>query len=175
MTTEARLGRILFALAFIALGLESLVLRIYVMRLETVPVSWPGQTVGALVSGAVLVVTGPAILFVWRARLAALALAAMLLLWVAVLHLPDLRVSPVGALTGIFEPFALFGAAWVLASAMPAMASAGLNRLAEAGRRWGPVCFGVSLIVFGAVHFIYHDFVASFIPAWIPFRLFFAY
>ena len=39
-----------------------------------------------------------------------------------------------------------------------------LHRLAAIGR-YG---FGVSLPVFGALHFIYHDYVASVIPAWVP-------
>jgi uncharacterized membrane protein len=174
MTIEGRLGRILFALAFVALGLESLALRIYVMRLETVPAAWPGHTAGALASGAFVLAAGAAILLDRTARIAASTLAALLLLWTVVLHVPDLAVNPTLALTGIFEPFALFAAAWTLAALMPPAGGA-WDRFAALGRTWGPIGFGVSLIVFGVVHFLFHDFVASFIPAWIPFRLFFAY
>jgi len=35
--------------------------------------------------------------------------------------------------------------------------------------------FAFSLIVFGAQHLMYARFVASLIPSWIPFHLFFAY
>jgi hypothetical protein len=41
--------------------------------------------------------------------------------------------------------------------------------------KFGRLCFGISLPVFAATHFIYADFVATLIPAWIPGRLFLAY
>jgi uncharacterized membrane protein YphA (DoxX/SURF4 family) len=58
---------------------------------------------------------------------------------------------------------------------LSALAAPGfLDRLAAPGIPYGCICFGFSLLVFGAMHFIYHDFTASFIPVWIPFRPFFA-
>jgi uncharacterized membrane protein YphA (DoxX/SURF4 family) len=37
------------------------------------------------------------------------------------------------------------------------------------------LCFGVSLPVFGLSHVIYHDFVASWVPRWLPFPQFWAW
>ncbi len=177
MAFETRLGRILIGAAFLAMGLESLLLHIYVGRLEPVPASWPGQVPGAYISGVLLVAIGAGILSGYRARLAAAGLALILLLWDVVLYLPKNLAAPgnVGGWNGTFETFALFGAAWLLAAGLPATGWSGLDRLAARGDPLGRYCFGVSLPVFAASHFVYHDFVASYVPAWIPARLFWAY
>jgi uncharacterized membrane protein len=39
----------------------------------------------------------------------------------------------------------------------------------------GATFFGLMLPVFGIAHFLYIDFTASFIPAWIPWRVFWAW
>jgi uncharacterized membrane protein len=41
--------------------------------------------------------------------------------------------------------------------------------------RYGRIFFAVSLIVFAVQHFMYADFIATLVPAWIPFKLFWAY
>jgi uncharacterized membrane protein YphA (DoxX/SURF4 family) len=50
----------------------------------------------------------------------------------------------------------------------------GAWRIADWGIPFGRICFGVALVVFGAVHFIYLGFVTDFIPHWIPYRPFLA-
>jgi uncharacterized membrane protein len=47
----------------------------------------------------------------------------------------------------------------------------GLDRLVT----FGPLLFGIAVAVFGADHFVTARFVASIIPSWIPWRLFWAY
>ncbi|HEX3768175.1 MAG TPA: hypothetical protein VHT72_07340 [Puia sp.] len=41
--------------------------------------------------------------------------------------------------------------------------------------RYGRIFFAVSLIVFAVQHFMYADFIGTLVPAWIPFKLFWAY
>ena len=38
--------------------------------------------------------------------------------------------------------------------------------------RWG---FGVSLLAFGSFHFVYHGYIESVVPAWIPAHAFWTY
>ena len=44
------------------------------------------------------------------------------------------------------------------------------DRIIDNGIPIGRICFGLALLIFGAMHFVYHDFTASFIPAWFPYR-----
>jgi hypothetical protein len=113
----AALGRSSIGIAMIALGIQSLWLRIYVGRLQPVPDWVPGRATIAVLTGIFLIAVGIGILKAKWARLAATALAGMLLLWVAVLYLPLVFSRP-GAWLGAFETFALFGASALCASAL---------------------------------------------------------
>jgi uncharacterized membrane protein len=109
----------------------------------------------------------------------AAVLAATLLLWVVLLHAPALAASPKsgGKWTGAAESFALGGAALVLF---------GLTRVSLAWRgapdvistrsmTVGRTFLGISMLGFGALHFLYIPYVASVIPNWIPAHVGFAY
>jgi uncharacterized membrane protein len=169
------LGRYLIGLAAIALGIQSLWLRIYVGRLQPVPDWVPGRDAIAILTGIFLLAVGLCILSGKWARLAATALAAMLLLWVVVLYLPLVFTQP-GRWLGTFETFALFGGAWLLAAVLPVEGKRYTwDGVVARGVTLGRLCFGISLPVFGIAHFIYHDFVATWVPAWIPFPQFWAY
>jgi hypothetical protein len=79
--------------------------------------------------------------------------------------------------TRAFEPFALAGAAFVLAALVakePSSASflAAVNPfLAVLGR----YIFAFSMIIFGVQHFLYAKFIAFLTPAWMPAHIFLAY
>ena len=163
--------------AVTVLGAQSLLLGMYVGRLESIPAWVPGHDAIAYLTGAFFVIVGLCILTGKWARLAASALAVVLLTWTVVLHVPQLVANPLGgALNGTFETFALFGTAWVLAATLPAdSAKQKWDALVDRGAVLGRLCFAVSLPVFGIAHFQYHDFVASWVPKWIPFPLFWAY
>lgn len=175
MSQLAQIGRFLISLAMVVLGVQSVWLRIPVGRLEPVPDWLHGQDIIAIASGLFLIAVGLGLLTRRWARLAATALAAMLLLWVVLLYLPLVFVAT-AAWVGMFETFAIFGGVWVIASKLPV---AGPRRawdgLVDRGGTLGRLCFGVSLPVFGLSHFLYHDFVASWVPSWIPFPQFWAW
>ncbi|HEY1630622.1 MAG TPA: DoxX family membrane protein [Rhizomicrobium sp.] len=173
---EYRIGRVIFALGIVALGIESLVLGIPVQRLEAYQKDWPYYAEAGRAVGAVFVLVGGA-LFVDRvAKAAAVLLALVLLGWDIGFHLIKLlpTVSVGDHWGGFAETLAVFAAAWVLAALLPPPDSRGWKRIAAWGVPYGRICFGVALIVFGAVHFIYLDFTAKFIPDWVPYRPFFA-
>jgi uncharacterized membrane protein len=162
--------------AVTALGVESLLLGIPVGRLEPIPASVPGLTAIAYLTGAALTAIGICILIDKWARLAAAALAIMLLIWVVLLYGPLLAARQPVAWLGTFETFACFNGAWMLAALLPTESRPRRwNALIEQGTRLGRFGFGISLPVFGLAHFIYPDFVASWIPKWLPWPLFWAY
>jgi uncharacterized membrane protein len=165
----------LIGLAVIALGVQSLWLKIYVGRLQPVPDWVPGKDAITVLTGIFLIAVGLCILSGRWARLAATALAAMLLLWGVVLYLPLVFTRP-GAWLGTFETFALFGGTWLLAAVLPVNGKRyAWDGIVDRGVTLGRLCFGVSLPVFGIAHFVYPSIVVSWVPAWIPFPVFWAY
>jgi uncharacterized membrane protein len=175
MNPLAQLGRYLISLAMLALGVQSVWLRIVVGRLEPLQDWVPGHDIIAIITGLFLIAVALGLLMHRWARLAATALAAVLLLWVVLLYVPLVFVAT-AAWVGMFETFAIFGGVWVLAATLPVVGPRrAWDPAVDRGRTLGPVCFGVSLPVFGLSHFIYHDFVASWVPRWIPFPQFWAW
>jgi uncharacterized membrane protein YphA (DoxX/SURF4 family) len=101
----------------------------------------------------------------WRARAAMLA-SGWVGLWALLLHAPHVAMAPnVGSLLGLGEASA------------NALGLATLTGCLESGRR--PLllrlAFGLCLVIFGAAHFVYADFTAQMVPAWLPDRLGLAY
>lgn len=177
MKDVSRLGRRLFIAAIWALGIQALICATAIYELEPLPAWIHHQEVAAYLTGLFLVAVGVGLSTDYLARIAAVVLSSMLLIWILLLHVRLLLPDPAPDLSFAFETLALAGAAWVLAgrsadsSALSARWSAAVSRTAH----WGRHAFGISLIAFCAVNVIYHDFIASMIPAWIPAHLFWAY
>lgn len=179
MKSSIRMGGAVFAIGIAGLGALSIIHSDFVLGLEPVP-SWvPFPIAWAYLTGIVLIAVGASIAANIKARLAAISLGLILSLWVLLLHLPKLvlNLRDGGEWTCAFETIALGGAAWVLAGILNTDETGRQNRGAadEKMVALGLLCFAVSLPVFGIQHFIYYDYVASVIPGWIPWHLFWAY
>ena len=120
-TFEARLGRLIFAVAWVALGVESLVYGIPVMRLEGWGKDWPGAMTVGYISGVVVLLAGIGLMWAERAKLSASILAVLTLLWTVGLHLTRLlpTIFHPDNWEGFAQCFAVFAASWVLVSIMP--------------------------------------------------------
>jgi len=173
----SQLGRILFTFAIGALGIQAFICSAVIYELEPVPSWLPDQVVLANLTGFFFVTIGVGLTINKLSRLAAISLGLMLLLWILILHVPLLVPHPASDLSFAFETLALCGVAWTLAANPSPGASvmsrweAAVNRLTSLGR-YG---FGISLLAFCVVNFIYHDFIAGMIPTWIPAHQFWAY
>src|SRR5215470_11662119 len=75
----------------------------------------------------------------------------------------------------VFWPYAAGAAILVIGLPVVIMGAArraqGLDKLAA----FGPLLFAIAMAVFGADHFVTAPFVASIVPSWIPWHLFWAY
>jgi uncharacterized membrane protein len=112
------------------------------------------------------------------ARPAALVLGTTLCAYALVLYVPRMvahlhdpgpwtNVLGLGSpLAAASELLAMSGAAWVLA---------GIGAENRALSRLGRVSFAGALVVFGSQHFLFSSFLATLIPAWIPWHLFWEY
>jgi uncharacterized membrane protein len=114
----------------------------------------------AYANGAVLIAAGAALLIPRVAKYSGHTLATFFALW-ALLNAPRVIAG---------EEAAWLAPAEILAVAFGALIAAGEAR----GLRAVQALFGLCAITFGVAHFLYLEFTASMIPAFIPFHLFFA-
>jgi uncharacterized membrane protein len=165
-------GRFVFSLAAVAVGVETLVCARYAShtlgpQYQVIPVipwlpaiPWLGYAIGVI-----FVACGVGILFTRTRRMAALVLGALMFLGALVLVVPKYAadLASMGLRTVVLEPLALASLAWLSLDrgAMPAW----LTRLSR-------YVLALSLIVFGVDHFLALAPIASLIPAWIPWHLF---
>lgn len=166
------LGRVIFALAIIGLGIETIVCarcstHSLGPRYEVIPVlPWlPAIPFVAYFFGATWVLCGIGLLSNRTLRTAAITLGGLLFVFTLVLDVPK-NAADVGSIslrTIVFEPFALACLAWLLpgGGAMPSWLTRGSRSL-----------LAVSLIVFGVDHFLALAFIATLIPGWIPWHVF---
>ena len=161
---------LLYALGAILLGAVGLWFHEFALQWQAVPAGLPARAVLAHVSAVLLIIGGGAILWRKAERGGALLLTAFYGLWVVAFHLPN-----------AFESAGHIGA-WNAPAEIAFLVSGGLALL---GAGAGPMrktlnlvarfLAGASAMVFGFAHFNYIDFTASFIPAWIPYKVFWAW
>ena len=184
MIRSGQPGRILFALAIAAFAMLYL-LHVAKATFPAIGPPWPppaGQAL-AIVFGVILLGLALGLASTAWAPRAAAALAVMTFIIACILDGPSLVASvrnPAHWTSG-FELVAMCGGALVLAGALTAAPLLSTDRRALADRPAGGLAiagrllFALSLVVFGAQHFLYGRFVATLVPEWMPGRVFWAY
>lgn len=166
-------GRIFYAAACVFFGLQHLIYGEFVTRIMPAWPAWiPLRNVWPYVVGLGLITAGTLLLFKQRARTTALTLATVLLFFAAVIAVPAaLRDHSIGlAWTSAGKALALAGGALVVA------ATAETNRPSERRLLFvGRLFLSGFMIVCGIQHFLWAQFVATLVPAWIPGALFWTY
>lgn len=176
MTRLLPVGRALFAISITGFGVLCLIYVDFVHQLQPVDVLLPASTLAysilAVLTGVFLIVAGPAILTGIKADAVTVTLAGFFAIWILVLQVPSAFVDPSLLRSPwwvrTFETVALTGAALILAGLMSQPERTRWTRI-------GRVLFGVSLPVFGTLHFIYAENVASLVPSLYPWPLLWAY
>jgi uncharacterized membrane protein YphA (DoxX/SURF4 family) len=150
------------ALGLCGLGLLSIFFRDFAMVWQPVPASLPHRPTYATASGLILLASGVLMAGrrtrAWGAALA----AAFTFLWVVALHLPNALAKPLvlASWQSVCEPLAIAAGAFIAA-----------REGRGGGGRIVPVVIGICFVVFGASHFVYANFTAAMVPAWLPDRL----
>jgi uncharacterized membrane protein len=174
-----RVGRIFYAIGLIGIGVQHFVFADFIPVIVPAWPGWiPGRPFWAYAIGAALIAAGLAINFNWKGRTVAAILGAAILILVLIAHVPaQLAGYPwhLGSWTNAFKALALSGGAWVVAGSLreqsPAATPAALERIMPLGRYFLPIM----VIAFGIDHFLYREFVATLVPAWIPGAMFWTY
>lgn len=172
MDGMSRFGRVVFGAAMVFFGL------LYCFhsrgRGPTPGPPWTAETgAWAWLIGAGFLAAGICIVVRRWARAATVLLAAVFLLRVLVVFVPQLfaNLRNPGPWTSGAEVMALGAAALVLAGELELSNSMSWESLVLVGR----FLFATALVVVGVQHFLYAAFIAALIPRWIPGHLFWAY
>ena len=178
MKNLSKAGYLMFAISIIGLGILSVISKDFIVGRPPVwPASFSGNPALAYISGAVLVLAGIAVLLRTKAGLASLVIALVIFLLSASRHLSVLMENGLN----MYKTLALVGGAFIIAcyfyqedrETVPAF-------MAKESTRKRIILAGTILLALffvqgGYAHFKYADFVKDFIPAYIPFRSFWAY
>jgi uncharacterized membrane protein len=165
-------GRAIFALAILAIGVETIVCFQTSSADETYgyktldvipwlpPIPWLALLVGLLYAAGAVGLLVPR-----TRRNAALGIGWGLFLATLVLCVPRGLAHPgsISLRTGVFEPLGMAGLAWMMTSD-----DGRSNRFAL----FGKYAVALSYIVFGADHFLLLAPIASLLPSWIPWHVF---
>jgi uncharacterized membrane protein len=171
-------GRYFFAIAIIAFGVIQFVTGNFMSGFLPVSDTLPGRRFFLYLISTLFLVGGLSMLLSGTARRATLLIGFLLLLLCFYPHLVSLLsdLHNPGPWTSIAENQALCGGAFIIAGNSSGFISSKIPepafpKLLRAGR----ILFAISLLVFAVQHFMYADYIATLIPAWIPFKVFLAY
>ena len=176
-----RVGEIFFGVALIGFGIQQVAGRTFIRLVPPLPAWLPAHTGLAIVLGILLLGAGGAILFRRQARAAATLVAALILVSIVCLHIPQIAENPMQGFrwTNPCKALALFGGAVAIAAASSRSRnnrSFSPARLGDKLVPYGPrLFFGSFLIVCGIQHFVYADFVATLVPRYVPGSFFWTY
>jgi uncharacterized membrane protein len=172
-------GHLLFALGMAGLGVLSIFSGDFSYVWEPVPMWVPWREALAELSGILLLAGGIALLIKRTASPAAFILAVYLLGWVLVLQVPRVASAPgnLGMWLGLAECTLSMTGGWILfASLADPRARARMSFItSDRGIGVARLLFGIACLILGLSHFVYGAGTASMVPAWLPYRLGFAY
>jgi uncharacterized membrane protein len=168
----------LFAAGMIGLGILALIYGDFALVWQPVAPWIPGRTILAYGSGLLMLLCGIGLLFratvTWSVRI----LFPYLIVW-ALLKVPALFVAPQieAVWLGFGELVVLLTGGWILFARLGGLREG--SPLAfltnEKGIGVARILFAVSLIPIGLSHIVYVKQTAEFVPAWLPYRVGWAY
>ncbi|MDE1938673.1 MAG: DoxX family membrane protein [Alphaproteobacteria bacterium] len=173
------LGHLLFALSVAGLGVLGLLSGDFALNWQPVPAWVPFREVLAYASGALLLIGGLGMIVRRIATLSALIMTVNFLAWLLLLRLPPVISAPLneGVWLGFGETSVLVAGAWVIFASLAGREHWTGAKLfvGDDGARLARLLFAVALPLIGLSHFVYLKATMSFVPAYLPDHMGFAY
>jgi uncharacterized membrane protein len=176
MTRTLQPALSLFALGMVGLGILALTYGDFALVWQPVAPWIPGRTALAYMSGALMLLGGVALVFRSTTRWAAIILFPYLIAW-ALLKIPALIVAPKmeAVWLGFGELVLLLSGGWILFARLSGLDSHLGFATGEKGVRIARILFALALIPVGLSHIVYVKQTAELVPAWLPYRIGWAY
>ncbi len=167
----------LFAIGLLGLGVLGLVMGDFAMVWQPVAAWFPGRTTLAYAAGALMLICGAGLMFRATSTWAVRILFPYLIVW-QLLKLPSLFVAPKleAVYLGFGELAVLLAGGWTLFAQLGDVRVSWLAwATGERGVRIARYYFAVWIIPIGLSHLIYAKVTADYVPAWLPYRVGWAY
>src|ERR1700742_4082231 len=174
-----RLWRSVFAIGLIAIAVQQIICKDF--RPAVIPTGYPSWLADRIawtwVFSLALIAACAAILFEFEVRKVSLSMGGIFLIMVLLFQVPGTIFGPykfhLGLWTDPFKELTFSGGAFIVAGTFQHTGGYPwvfrfLEKLVPAGKYF--VAFTMAL--FGFMHFVYLDFVASLVPNWIPGHIF---
>jgi uncharacterized membrane protein len=178
MTQTQQPALTLFAVGMIGLGVLALIYGDFALVWQPVAPWVPGRTFLAYGSGVIMLLGGVGLLFSATAAYSVRVLFPYIIVW-ALLKVPALVVAPgmEAVWLGFGELAVLLAGGWILFARLAALREGSALSFAagENGVRIARMLFAVSLLPIGLSHIVYVKQTADFVPAWLPYRVGWAY
>lgn len=174
-----RLWRSFFAIGLIAIAVQQLFCSDFrpVILPPAYPVWFTHRLIWTWVFSIALIAACITILFEIKARTVSLIMAGIFLLMVLLFQISG-QTAPaqLGGWTNAFKELTLSGGAFLVAGSLiskghPSALISFLGKLIPLGKYF----LAITMALFGYMHFVYPDFVATLVPNWIPGHLFWTY
>jgi uncharacterized membrane protein len=159
--------RALFAAAAACLAILSIIYHDFAPLWQFIPNSVWGHETWVYGSAFVLLAAAAGLCFTRTALAGILAIGAYFIFW-GVGSAPPIFSDPLsfGSWYGVCEAASSLAGAWIICATV---------RQQPRGLHAARAVFGLTCIFYGCSHFAFAEFTASFVPAWLPYRLGFAY
>ena len=180
-TVWSGVGRMALALILVGLGVRGLWTGEFAGPWQRIPIDYlPGRTAWAYATAGVELAIGLGLLWRRAALAASWALLIFTGLWAVLLKLPAVVAVPAMEATwlGLGEITVIVAAAWLLFLARARVnhgAPASPPAVSTAGVIAARSLYALSLAAIGLSHFFYLPETVSFVPAWLPSPVFWAY
>ena len=178
MTRNLQPALTLFAIGMIGLGILALIYGDFALVWQPVAPWVPGRTLLAYASGLIMLLGGIGLLLRVTAAWSIRILFPYLIIWL-LLKVPALLVAPQmeAVWLGFGELAVLLAGGWILfANLAQLRAGSPLTFLtSENGIRAARILFAVSLLPIGLSHMVYTKATVDLVPAWLPYRVGWAY
>jgi len=180
-----RAGRIAFGICLVGLSVQGMFYRDFDPVFLPDASSWlPFHTALEYIWCLILILSGFCIILEKKSREVSLVLGGIFLILFLFCQVPHLLfVDPngkaLGSWTHALKELAFSGGAFVVAGSYSHMTAirpeSRLIKLLEKLIPFGRIFFSITMIAFGIDHFLYTEFVADLVPAWITGHIFWTY